>query len=100
MEAFQDRWPRWRQLTSTAAHRGMLCFGPNRGRRLTYTSPRRWLPGFRPDDGDVTLRTLVGRYLHAYWPATPQHFARWLGIPPRRAAELFDELASEAAVPG
>ena len=21
MEAFQDRWPRWRQLTSTAAHR-------------------------------------------------------------------------------
>ena len=35
MEAFQDRWPRWRQLTSTAAHRGLLCFGPNRGPRVT-----------------------------------------------------------------
>jgi DNA glycosylase AlkZ-like len=30
MEAFGGKWPRWRQLTSTAAHRGMLCFGPDR----------------------------------------------------------------------
>ena len=58
MEAFGGRWPRWRQLTSTAAHRGMLCFGPNRGPRVTYTNPHRWLPGFRPDDGDAALRTL------------------------------------------
>jgi hypothetical protein len=95
MEAFQDKWPRWRQLTSTAAHRGMLCFGPNRGRSMTYTNPHRWLPGFRPDNGDAALRTLLTRYLYAYGPATPQHFARWLGIPTRRAIELFDELAGE-----
>jgi hypothetical protein len=95
MEAFQDRWPRWRQLTSTAAHRGVLCFGPDRGRKVTYTNPHRWLPGFRPDDGDAALRTLVRRYLYAYGPATPQHFARWLSIPPVRAAELFGELAGE-----
>jgi hypothetical protein len=93
MDAFQDKWPRWRQLTSTAAHRGVLCFGPNRGRNVTYTNPQRWLPGFRPDDGDAALRTLVTRYLYAYGPATPQHFARWLAIPPRHAVELFDELA-------
>jgi hypothetical protein len=95
MDAFQDRWPRWRQLTSTAAHRGMLCFGPDRGRKVTYTSPRRWLPGLRPVDGDAALRTLVTRYLHAYGPATPQHFAKWLGIPPRYAAGLFGKLAGE-----
>jgi hypothetical protein len=95
MEAFQDFWPRWRQLTSTAAHRGVLCFGPNRGRKVTYTNPHRWLPGFRPDDGDAALRSLVMRYLYAYGPATPQHFARWLSIPTRRAVELFDELAGE-----
>jgi hypothetical protein len=93
MEAFQDRWSRWRQLTSTAAHRGVLCFGPNRGTRVTYTNPHRWLPGFRPDDADAALRALVSRYLYAYGPATPQHFARWLGIPPRRAVELFGELS-------
>ena len=95
MAAFQDFWPRWRQLTSTAAHRGLLCFGPNRGPKVTYTNPHRWLPGFRPDDGEAALRRLVTRYLYAYGPATPQHFARWLSIPPRRAVELFEELAGE-----
>ena len=38
---------------------------------MTYTNPHRWLPGFRPDDGDAALRTLVARYLYAYGPATP-----------------------------
>ena len=97
MDAFQDRWPRWRQLTSTAAHRGMLCFGPDRGRRVTYTSPHRWLPGLRPMDGEAALRTLVTRYLYAYGPAMPQHFAKWLGIPPRYSAGLFGKLAGELA---
>ncbi len=90
MDAFQDKWPRWRQLTSTAAHRGVLCFGANKGRKVTYTNPHRWLPGFRPSAGDTALHTLVSRYLYAYGPATPQHFAKWLNIPPRRAVELFD----------
>src|SRR5215469_1609214 len=95
MDAFGGKWPRWRQLTSTAAHRGVLCFGPDRARKVAYTNPHRWLPGFRPADGDAALRTLVTRYLHAYGPATPQHFARWLGIPPRYAAGLFGQLAGE-----
>jgi Winged helix DNA-binding domain len=95
MDAFGDKWPRWRQLTSTAAHRGVLCFGPDRGRQVTYTNPHRWLPGFSPADGGPALRTLVTRYLYAYGPATPQHFARWLGIPPRPAAELFGRLDDE-----
>jgi hypothetical protein len=89
MDAFQDKWPRWRQLTSTAAHRGVLCFGPLRGRTVTYTHPRRWLPGFRPDDPEVALRTLVSRYLHAYGPSTPAYFATWLNIPVQLATELF-----------
>ena len=95
MDAFQDKWPRWRQLTSTAGHRGMLCFGPNRGRNVTYTNPHRWLPGFQPDDGEAALRALVTRYLHAYGPATPQQFARWLSIPPRNAIELFGALTDD-----
>ncbi len=89
MDAFQDKWPRWRQLTSTAAHRGVLCFGPLRGRRVTYTHPRRWLPGFRPDDAEVALQSLVSRYLHAYGPSTPAHFAQWLSIPVKLSIDLF-----------
>jgi hypothetical protein len=95
MDAFAVKWPRWRQLTSTAAHRGVLCFGPARGRNVTYTNPRTWLPSFRPDDGQRAVRTLLRRYLHAYGPATPQHFARWLAFPARHAAGLFDASADE-----
>jgi hypothetical protein len=93
MDAFQDKWPRWRQLTSIAGHRGVLCFGPNRGRQITYTNPARWLPGFEPDDGDAAVREVVRRYLYAYGPATPQNFAKWMSIPPKAATSWFSALA-------
>jgi hypothetical protein len=95
MPAFNSRWPRWRQAVATAANRGALCFGPSRGRQVTYTSPRRWQPGFKPADGRAALADLVKRYLYAYGPATPQHFARWLAAPPRWATELFVSLSHD-----
>src|SRR5439155_25035657 len=95
MAAFQGMWPRWRQLTSTAAHRGVLCFGRDRGRNVTYTNPRRSLRDFRPQEGATAIRTLLRRYLFAYGPATPQHFAKWLAISPRQAAQLFDEMTDQ-----
>lgn len=99
LPAFGTMWPRWRQAMTTAAHRGVLCFGRDRGRKVTYTDPRRWLPGFRPLDGPsdgrgapTALAELVQRYLHAYGPASPRQFARWLGASPRWAAALFESL--------
>jgi uncharacterized protein YukE len=65
MPAFQDMWPRWRQAVGTAAHRGVLCFGPNKGRRVTYSNPRRWLPAFRPAPKDEAIATVITRYLYA-----------------------------------
>lgn len=97
MPAFGERWPRWRQATALAANRGALCFGPSRGRAVTYTNPHRWLPDFRPMDGQAALAELVTRYLHAYGPATPQQFAQWLAAPRGWAAALFDSLAGELA---
>jgi hypothetical protein len=95
MPAFGDMWPRWRQALHLAAHRGALCFGPNRGRKVTYTSPRRWLPEFQPVPASDALAGLVRRYLHAYGPATPRQFAQWLSAPRRWATELFESLAGE-----
>lgn len=97
MPAFQDAWPRWRQATDTAANRGVLCFGQNRGRKVTYTNPHRWLPGFRPLDGPTAVAEIVRRYLHAYGPATSDEFARWLAAPPRWAADAFGGLGGELA---
>ncbi|TDB78215.1 winged helix DNA-binding domain-containing protein [Micromonospora sp. KC721] len=93
--AFGGMWPRWRQAIHLAAHRGVLCFGRNRGRNVTYTNPQRWLPGFRPAPAADALAGLVQRYLYAYGPATPQQFAQWLSAPRRWATELFASLAGD-----
>lgn len=95
MDAFQTKWARWRAATDVAAHHGVLCFGPNQGRKVTYTHPGRWLPGFRPADGPTALAEVVKRYLYAYGPATPQQFAKWLNTPRHWAIELFNSLAAE-----
>ncbi|MFD7322375.1 winged helix DNA-binding domain-containing protein [Streptomyces sp. NPDC059875] len=93
MEAFQDKWPRWRQITHTAAHRGVLCFGRDKSRKVTYTNP-----GVRPADGTRALGELVERYLYAYGPATPQHFAKWLAAPVGWATGLFAGLAGDGRI--
>ena len=93
--AWYEMWPRWRPAIYIAANRGVLCYGPNRGRKTTYTNPQRWLPKFRPPDGQTALAEFVRRYLHAYGPATPQQFAQWLAAPRQWATELFDSLSGE-----
>jgi hypothetical protein len=93
MPAFQDLWPRWRQAERTAAFRGVLCFGPNRGQKVTYTSPRRWLGAYVAEDPSTAGRRVLRRYLHAYGPAAPEHLARWLGGSPRWAKDLFGTAA-------
>ncbi|MEU5903402.1 winged helix DNA-binding domain-containing protein [Micromonospora sp. NPDC047467] len=101
MEAFQDRWPRWIAAMTAATRGGVICFGPNRGRATTYTSPTRWLPGFTPMAGRAALADLVRRYLFAYGPATPAQFAQWLSAPVRWATWLFDSVdLAEVTVEG
>jgi hypothetical protein len=92
---FQGMWPRWRQALVLAANRGALCFGSNKGRKVTYTNPRRWLTRFRPADGQTALADVVKHYLYAYGPATPQQFAQWLAAPRGWATKLFDSLSGE-----
>jgi hypothetical protein len=95
MPAFQGMWPRWRQVIHLAGMRGLLCFGPNRGRKVTYTNPGRWLPGFKPADTRAALAHVLKSYLHAYGPATPRRFAHWLSAPAHWASDLFASLAGE-----
>jgi hypothetical protein len=97
MPAFNDLWPRWRMALALAGFRGALCFGPNRGPKVTYTNPRRFLPGFDPVEERTALAWLLKSYLYAYGPATPQHFAQWLNAPRSWAKELFDALSGELA---
>jgi hypothetical protein len=89
MPAFQELWPRWRQAIRPAAARGVLCFGPNRGRTLTYSSPRRWVSGYQPADPEEATQAAVHQYLYAYGPARADHFARWIGSSVAWARDAF-----------
>lgn len=84
MEAFQGKWPRWRQVLPLAGMRGLVCFGPNRGRSTTYTSPPP--AGRQPTD---PMPWLLDRYLHAFGPSTPERFANWLNTPEPWGRTLF-----------
>ncbi|MFK0254957.1 winged helix DNA-binding domain-containing protein [Streptomyces sp. NPDC090445] len=93
MPAFGTMWPRWRQALHTAAHRGVLAFGPDRGRKATYTRPQ-----CTPQPARTALDTLVDGYLRAYGPATSRDFARWLAAPEPWTARLFRQLADRARI--
>lgn len=94
MPAFQTLWPRWRQVVGMAAHRGLLCFGAGRGRKVTYTNPE--VKPMAPDDA---LTSVVRDYLWSYGPATPARFAKWFGATtPAWAADPFARLAAAGSI--
>ncbi|MFB7912577.1 winged helix DNA-binding domain-containing protein [Streptomyces sp. NPDC056061] len=93
MPAFQGMWPRWRQVLHLAGHRGALCFAAGRGRKVTFARPE-----VVPLDGARALVALVRRYLHAYGPATPEHFAKWLAAPRGWAVDLFAGMAGRGEI--
>jgi hypothetical protein len=98
MPAFQDLWPRWRQAVGTAAERGVLCFGPERNRKVTYTSPVRWSPGFAPAPGPDAVRWLARAYLRSYGPARPEHLAQWLNVPKSWMTGVFEGMAGDGEI--
>jgi hypothetical protein len=63
------------------AWRGVLCHGPNQGNKITFTLPASQFPnwGTRPEP-DEAAPTVIGAYLGAYGPATPEVFDRWLSL--------------------
>jgi len=95
------RWARerlastWGDMLAPAAVTGALCFGPSRGRSVTFVRADEWVAGWRDEDPRSAILDVLRRFLAAYGPATPQEFARWFSTKPATAQELFTELASE-----
>ncbi|MGW0903904.1 winged helix DNA-binding domain-containing protein [Streptomyces sp. NPDC002853] len=96
LPAFQGMWPRWRSVMHLAGHRGVLCFAPNRGRKVTYTRPP--VSDAPPLSAEVATGQLVRRFLYAYGPAKPREFAKWAAAPDGWAAGVFASLASAGTI--
>ena len=89
----------WGAVLKPAANRGLLCFGQDRGRNVTFVRPQDWL-GDTPDEpgSDTALRTVLLRFLDAYGPATHTDVGRWFGVAEKPARELLAEHADDLVV--
>jgi winged helix DNA-binding protein len=78
-------------ILKSAAANGDLCFGPDRGRNVTFVDPRLWLAGpWEEPEAGAALALVVRRFLDAYGPATEVDFARWWGVPPAQGKRCCD----------
>jgi len=93
--AFGGQWSRWLITLGTAASRGLLCFGPNQGQKVTFVRPDQWLGGWVEVDGTEALGEVLQRYLSTYGPATHREFAQWFGMQPSQALALTQQLAGK-----
>lgn len=69
----------WSTVLKPLAWTGRLCQGPAQGQKVTFTSPRSWVPGWcgLPDPEEAAA-TVLPAYLRAHGPATPAAFDAWL----------------------
>jgi hypothetical protein len=80
-EAFADRvTSSWGTFLKPAASRGLLCFGPDDGRNVTFVDPRDWLGREMPEPTPDALGAIIERQLHAFPGSSRGELARWWGV--------------------
>jgi winged helix DNA-binding protein len=84
----------WGEFLKPAARRGVLCFGPNRGKNVTFVSAEHWIGSAAKPERDEARAELLRRFLGTYGSATRDDFQRWLGSL-RTMPEAWDLLADE-----
>lgn len=76
----------WGELLKPAAGRGLLAFGPEAGRNVTFIDPSVWLGAKPPRTSAeplVALGELLGRWLGVFPGAGRDAAARWWGVQSR-----------------
>lgn len=69
----------WGGVLKVCAHLGDLCFGPSRGRNVTFVRPDRWLRRkLPPIDPHRARREFMRRFLGTYGVASYDDMYRWL----------------------
>jgi len=85
----------WGSTLKPSTYQGQLCFGPNRGRNVTFVRPDQWLTNLRVEPPDDATATITRRFLAAHGPATRDDYARWWAMSPAEAATRIKALGDE-----
>ena len=87
----------WGSTLKPSTYQGQLCFGPNRGRNVTFVRPDQWLTNLRVEPPDDATATITRRFLAAHGPATRDDYARWWAMSPAEAATRIKALGDEVS---
>ncbi|MBC6463524.1 winged helix DNA-binding domain-containing protein [Actinomadura sp. HBU206391] len=92
----------WGTLLKPLAWWGVLCHGPSRGNRVTFTAPAHHVLGWRGlPPAEEAAGTVIRAFLGAHGPATAEMFDAWLTRGTSRRKELrgwFATLGDELTV--
>lgn len=70
----------WGSALKIASDRHYICQSAEDEAGTRFVKASRWIDGWREDDPDEALASLVPRYLAAYGPATLKDLLRWWGM--------------------
>ncbi|CAN5584307.1 winged helix DNA-binding domain-containing protein [soil metagenome] len=92
----------WGAMLKPASFQGRLCFGPNKGRNVSFARPDQWLGLNESDAIDPTeaLEEITRRFLSAYGPATREDLARWWAVSPAAGGRFISGLGDEVVPVG
>ena len=80
---------------SPALTEGLICYGPDNGKEVTFIRVDQWLPRQPPMSEPEAKRILFRRYLSAYGPATLQDLAYWSGMSMKETRDATALLSGE-----
>lgn len=72
------------------AQKGLICFGPHRGKQPTFVLLEEWLPPSTKMKRDEALAALAARYFNSHGPATLQDFSWWSGLTAGEAKQALE----------
>ena len=85
----------WGEMLKPAAFRGLLCFGPQDGRSVTFVRPDQWIRRWEDHETDAAVTEVFRRFLSAYAPASRAEIARWWGVRPPQAGRILALMSDE-----
>lgn len=83
------------QTFRSALIKGLICYGPEKGRKATLIRVDQWLPEQRKIPELEAQQSLLRRYLSAYAPATLRDFSKWMGVSAKEANPVWESLRDE-----
>jgi hypothetical protein len=90
----------WGTFLKPAAGRGLLCFGPDDGRNVTFVNPAAWLGREMPQPDPRAVGAVIERHLAAFPAATKGELARWWGVAPGELSEPLAGLGDRLTIVG